>query len=130
MVYGPLTMSRRHILGDLYKTCDHAQTVPVYMHEPGGELLGHAEEGNGPYADSMTFHISEEICKRMAGGQFDYSFATEFAGPAVSGGRRSSRRIRLTSIHLVPRANADAMKPSADVVDPPEGKTKPRRVLI
>ena len=69
MVYGPLTMSRRHVLGDLYNTCDHAESVPVYLHAPGGELLGHAEEGNR-YADVMTFHISEENCKRMAGGQF------------------------------------------------------------
>ena len=130
MVYGPLTMSRRHVLGDLYNTCDHAESVPVYLHAPGGELLGHAEEGNR-YADVMTFHISEENCKRMAGGQFGFSFGTEYTGPEKPGDRRSTRRIRLTSIHLVPRQGYDPIRSKAvpDVVNPPEN-VKRKRSLI
>jgi hypothetical protein len=130
MVYKPLTMARRHILGDLYKTCDRAQTVPVYLGDAGGEILGHAEEGGGPYADSMTFHVSEEICKKIAGGQFDYTFGTELTGRQVPGTRPSMRRVRLTSIHLVVRRGADGIKASADVVNPPEGKPKRRMTVL
>jgi hypothetical protein len=132
MVYGPLTMARRHILGDLYKKCDHSQIVPVYMNDADGEVLGHAEEGGGPYADSLTFHMSEENCKLMAGGKFDYSFGTEFSGPERAGGRQQMRRVRLTSILLVLRKGHEPRdgRPTADVVDPPTEVKRKRRPFL
>ena len=45
---------------------------------------------SGKYADAFTFHLSEDVCKRLAGGQFTYSFDyIKFRNPAA---RRYSTR--------------------------------------
>jgi hypothetical protein len=99
MSYSPLTMKRKHVLGDLYDRCDAVQSVPVYKNDEEGELLGHVDESLGHYADAFTFHLAEEICKRLSAGYYSYSFGYEFAeskAPATG-----KRRIRLTSICIV-----------------------------
>lgn len=101
MSYSPLTFSRRHVLGELYSRCDRMTQVPVYLGSVEGEMLGYADEGLGRYADAFTFHISEENCKKLAAGQFEYSLGFEPVSDTASPGR--ARKVRLTSITLIQR---------------------------
>jgi hypothetical protein len=62
-------------------------------------MIGYADEGLGVYADAFTFHLSEELCKKLLSGHFTYSFDYDFADKddkAV----RGKRRIKLNSIML------------------------------
>ena len=99
MAYSPLSMTRRHVLGDLYARCDSIKKVPVYLCDVDKkpELLGYADESLGQYADAFSFHISDDFCKKLSAGQFTYSFDYDLLGPASAGVRR---RIRLKSINL------------------------------
>ena len=102
MSYSPLSLSRRHVLGDLYSRCDALlESVPVYLAgvaEP--ELLGHADEGLGHFADAFTFHIADDLCKKLSAGQYTYSFDYRFSNPSEKGARD---RVVLTSITLTGR---------------------------
>lgn len=103
MTHQPLTMARRHVLGELYSRCEPVVDVPVYLNDTAGELLGYADESHGKYADAFTFHIADDICKKLAAGHFTYSFEYEFADQADSGLPSSRRRIQLSSILLIMR---------------------------
>ena len=104
MSYSPLTMSRRHVLGELYGRCDRVlRDIPVYLNDTNGERLGHVDEGQGHFADAFTFHLSEDNCKKLAGGQFTYSFDYHFSESATAAGTPQRRRIRLVSIFLTMR---------------------------
>ena len=94
MVYSPLTLSRRHVLGDNYTRCDHSTNVPVYLNDAQGELLGYADESHGIYADAFTFNLPEEFCKKLAGGQYTYSFDFHFAESAKKGMSAGKRRVK------------------------------------
>lgn len=102
MSYSPLSISRRQVLGDLYSRCDPvAESVPVYLagtEQP--ELLGHADEALGHFADAFTFHIADDLCKKLSAGQYTYSFDYQFSDPKQKGSRG---RIILTSITLTGR---------------------------
>lgn len=98
MTYSPLSLSRRHVLGDLYSRCDSiAENVPVYLAGETQELLGHADEALGHYADAFSFHLPDDLCKKLSAGHFTYSFDYDYADPTVTGSRG---RIRLNSITL------------------------------
>jgi hypothetical protein len=100
MSYSPLSMARRHVLGDdLYARCESIKQVPVYLAvvDDKPELLGHADEALGPYADAFSFHLADDFCKRLSSGQYTYSFEYDYVGPSKPGVRR---RIRLRSITL------------------------------
>jgi hypothetical protein len=104
MTYSPLTLSRRHVLGTLYGRCERTtKDVPVYLNDTNGERLGYADEGLGKYADAFTFHLSEDNCKRLAGGHFTYSFDYHFSETASSSATPQKRRVRLISIFLTMR---------------------------
>jgi hypothetical protein len=96
-------MARRHVLGELYSRCEPVVDVPVYLNDTAGELLGYADESHGKYADAFTFHIADDICKKLAAGHFTYSFEYEFADQAESGVPAARRRIQLSSILLIMR---------------------------
>jgi len=97
-------MSRRHVLRDLYGRCERAtKNVPVYLNDTNGEKLGHVDEGQSHFADAFTFHLSEDNCKKLAGGQFTYSFDYHFSESAFAARSSQSRRIRLISIFLTMR---------------------------
>src|SRR6478672_282680 len=98
MTFGPISISRRHVLGDLYSRCDAIESVPVYMDNVQGELLGHVDEGLGHYADAFRFHMSEDVCKKLSAGHFTYSFNYEHsANEEKVVGRK---RIKLNAILL------------------------------
>jgi hypothetical protein len=96
------------------------------LNDLAGEKLGFADESLGKYADAFTFHISEENCKKLAGGQYLYSFNYEFADRSDAGTSKDKRRIKLTSILLTMRKGYDKPLPKsarvvvAEVVPEPE----------
>jgi hypothetical protein len=77
MSYSPLAIKRSHVLGDIYKQCEPVESIPVYMNDASGELLGHVDESLGHYADAFVFHLSEDICKKLSSGHFNYGFDYE-----------------------------------------------------
>lgn len=116
MSFGPISISRRHVLGDLYSRCDAIESVPVYMDNVEGELLGHVDEGLGHYADAFRFHLDEDVCKKLSAGHFTYSFNYQHTDDGETD--RGRRRIKLNAILLnarkgyakpVPKAKASAI---------------------
>jgi hypothetical protein len=102
--YSPLTMSRSRILGNMYTQCDRLNDhIEVYLNDTAGEKLGVVDESLGKYADAFTFHLSEENCKMLAGGKYDYTFNYQFAAQAEATPSRSKRRIQLISMYLTAR---------------------------
>ena len=99
MAINILSLSRRHVLGDLYERCDAiTAAIPVYL--AGGEeptLLGHADESLGHYADAFSFHLDTDSCKKLSAGQYTYVIGYDHTDPKAKGARR---RLRLTSITL------------------------------
>jgi hypothetical protein len=69
----PVTMARRHILGDLNYRCERVQNVPVYLENTAGEVLGFVIESSNQFADALTFHLADDVCKKVATGHFGYS---------------------------------------------------------
>jgi len=98
-----VTLSRRHVLGDLHASCDALRgSVPVYLDGEAREVLGHASEQDGKFADAISFFLSDEICKKLSSGYFTFSFEYEIAKPAT---KAIGRRVILTSIILTGRKN-------------------------
>jgi hypothetical protein len=127
MKYSPLTLSRSHVLGDFYKRCERLSGgISVRLDNAAGEKLGFVDESLGHYADAFTFHLSEENCKMLAGGKFDYTFDYFFSESDMPPLAMSRRRISLTSIFLTERqsaekpiTNAETDNPDARAVQPP-----------
>lgn len=110
MPYAPLTLSRRHVLGDLYSQCDPVASVPVFWHDVQGTPVGFVNESSGEYSDAFVFDIGEEFCKKLAGGQLLCQFNYEYADAAASRSTREKRRVRLTSFVLtLPKKPDDAI---------------------
>lgn len=103
MSSGPISVSRRHVLGDLYSRCDVISSVPVYLNSVDGELLGHVDQGLGHYADAFSFHLPDDICKKLSAGFFTYAFDYQYTDPAAEPGR--PKRVTLNSICLIARQN-------------------------
>lgn len=74
MSYSPLAIKRRQVLGEIYKYCDTVESIPVYLNDTSGELLGHADESLGCYTDAFLFHLPEDICKKLSTSHYDFSF--------------------------------------------------------
>ncbi|MBX7054458.1 MAG: hypothetical protein K1X36_05840 [Pyrinomonadaceae bacterium] len=100
MAYGPLALSRRHVLGEYYSRCEAIESVPVYLNDPAGEVIGHVDESMGKYADAFLFHLSEDMCKKLSAGHYTYSFEFENIDPGSSA---AGRRFRLLAVMLTAR---------------------------
>ena len=111
MSYSPLSVKRRHVLGDLYEKCDSIESVPVYQDSESGELLGYADEGLGHFADAFSFHLAEDVCKKLSTGHYIYSFGYEYSDPEGTPGR--NRRLKLTHIFLTGRKPVEPVGPRA-----------------
>ena len=105
-------MSRRHVLGDLYARCESVVSVPVYLENKEGEMLGYVDQGLGHYADAFSFHLADDVCKKLSAGYFTFSFDVSYTEPAAMPGR--SRKMRLNSISLVARQNYE--KPASRAI--------------
>jgi len=99
MSYSPLAIKRSRVLGDIYKRCEPIVTIPVYMDDESGELLGHADESLGHYADAFVFHLSEDVCKKLSSGHYTYGLDYDI----LESGSDKPSNIRLNSIMLVGR---------------------------
>ncbi|MGD9563277.1 MAG: hypothetical protein AB7F88_13825 [Pyrinomonadaceae bacterium] len=103
MANNPVTMARRHVLGELNQRCDPVENVPVYLDDTAGEQLGFVDETSGKYADAITFHLADDVCKKLAAGQFSYAFEYNYADGDDKAAASSKRRVKLSSITLVSR---------------------------
>jgi hypothetical protein len=102
MITGPLSFSRRHVLGDLYSRCEPLINVPVYLKDAEEkEEIGFADESLGQYADALSFHLAEDVCKKLSSGNFAFSFEYDLVDP--SGRPAKPNRIKIISITLNPR---------------------------
>ncbi|HEY0426646.1 MAG TPA: hypothetical protein VGC76_02465 [Pyrinomonadaceae bacterium] len=97
MSYSPLAIKRNHVLGDIYKNCDSVESIPVYLNDTAGELLGHVDESLGRYADAFLFHLPEDICKKLSTGHYNYSFDYD----VLYNQNEKKRHIKLNCILLV-----------------------------
>jgi hypothetical protein len=81
MEKNPLSLKRRHILGNLYGKCENITGIPVYLDEVTDEPIGFADESLGRYVDAFSFYLPDTICKRLASNgyvvAFDYDVSTE-----------------------------------------------------
>jgi hypothetical protein len=111
MKYSPLTLSRSRVLGGLYTRCERLATkyISVYLNDASGEKLGVVDESQGQYADAFTFYLSEENCKMLAGGKYDYSFDCQLSESASVTPSRSKRPIQLISMYLTARKTYDTL---------------------
>lgn len=103
MTSGPISLSRRHVLGDLYSRCDVVTSVPVYLNSVEGELLGHVDQGLGHYADAFSFHLADDVCKKLSAGFFTYAFDYQYSEEPIVAGQR--KKVILTAIFLIARQN-------------------------
>ena len=100
MTYSPLAIKRSQVLGSIYKYCDAVESIPVYMNDTSGELLGHVDETLGRYADAFLFHLPEDICKKLSSNHYNFSFDYEVLYNKTD----KKRRIKLNHIMLVGKA--------------------------
>src|SRR4029434_8525242 len=97
MAINILSLSRRHVLGDLYERCDSiTAAIPVYLAGDEPTLLGHADQSLGHYADAFSFHLDTDSCKKLSAGQFTCIVSYDHAERKAN----SRRKIKLTSITL------------------------------
>src|ERR1700753_1774015 len=99
MSYSPLAIKRRQLFGDIYSRCGKIESIPVYMNDISGELLGHVDESLGHYADAFVFHLSEDVCKKLSSGHYNYGLDYDLLETSVG----KTDRIRLNYIMLVGR---------------------------
>lgn len=103
--HSPVTLSRRHVLGDLYARCDALTGhVPVYLDGGEGEPLGHANEESGTFADAISFFLDDENCKKLSSGYFTFALNCNLLKAADKNIRE---RVVVESITLVGRKNYD-----------------------
>lgn len=105
MSASPLSIARKHVLGDLYADCEPiTEQVPVYLAEDQSEMLGHVDEALGKYAGAFTFHLADDVCKRLSAGQYTYEFDIE-RSPKTG-------RVVLRTVFLVARKNYEKPLPA------------------
>ena len=86
MAISVLSLSRRHVLGELYDRCEVlAGSIPVYLAGDEPTLLGYADQSLGHYADAFSFHLDPDSCKKLSAGQFGYTFDFKHSNPKVTG---------------------------------------------
>jgi len=105
MKHSPVSLARRHVLGDLYAQCDALKhSVPVYLAGDEKELLGHADETLGEFSDAISFHLPDEMCRKLSSGHFSLTFDYDVTPPK---GPKSLGRVVILSFTLVGRKGYD-----------------------
>ena len=103
MNYSPLTIKREFVLGKIYNQCDPVESIPVYMRDQSGELLGFVDESMGRYADAFLFHLPESVCKQLSSNRYNYAFDFEYSDQTTQSVNK--KRIKLKHILLVEKKN-------------------------
>lgn len=101
MELAAISLSRRHVLGDLYSRCDAIDSIPVYLDSAEGELIGYVDQGLGHYADAFSFHLQSDVCKKLSSGHYTYGFSYQYS--ESEGESSARRRVKLDSICLIAR---------------------------
>ena len=114
MAHSPLTLSRRHVLGDLYAQCDPVDSIPIYWNDLEGSEIGFVDQSSGEYADAFTFHMGEEFCRKLAAGQIVCHFNYESLGKTAKSATPNRTRFRLTSFVLVSRKGYEKPTPKLE----------------
>ena len=115
MKYSPLSISRRHVLGDLYARCEHIESIPVFLGDERTEPIGHVDESLGIYADAFCFHLTDDDCKKLSTGNFTFSFDYERVEPP--GNEARNFKVRLNFVVLHPRKAYEKPGAKAAVVE-------------
>lgn len=106
MSYSPLSIKRRFILGDLYAQVESSGQIPVYIDTVTDDPVGFADENLGTYADAFSFHLPEDVCKKLSTGHYGFGFDYELTG--------EKNKIKLNYILLISthreKAKRDAAK--------------------
>lgn len=114
-----LSLSRRHVLGDIHYRCDDVSgSIPVYLagdDEP--VLIGYADQSLGHYSDAISFHLDSDEAKKLSTGSFSFSGTYEFSNPRDKSGRS---RVKITSITLTGRKSYEKPVPKQKVDSEPE----------
>lgn len=93
----------------MYGRCDALSgEVPVYLDGDERELIGHANEQLGKFADAFSFFLSDDNCKKLSSGHFTFAFDYQLS---KSPGKDVGSRVVLTSITLVGRQNYEKPMP-------------------
>ena len=97
-----LSLSRRHVLGDLYSRCDAVEgEIPVYLAtEDEPIVIGHADQALGHYADAFSFHLEADECKKLSSGHFSFSVTYEHSQIREPG---SLGPVKVTAVTLIAR---------------------------
>lgn len=98
MTYNPLAITRRTILGDLYKQCDPINSIPVYLNDASGEPIGTADESLGNYVDAFLFHLPEDVCKKLSTSGYQIAVDYDYLDKS---NETSQSRVRLNHIVLI-----------------------------
>lgn len=112
MTYRPLSLKRRHVLGDLYDRCNAiVDSIPVYLAGDEKELLGHVDQSLGHFADAFSFFVAEDVCKKLSANQFGYAFDYEYLSE-----NEARSRVKLNSITLIGREPYKKPVPRGEVI--------------
>ncbi len=101
MTYSPLTIKRKQVLGDLYKRCESVESIPVYLDDASGELLGRVDECLGKYADAFSFHLAEDVCKKLSTSGYDFAFDYDLVDKTAAANGKS--QVKLNCVVLIAR---------------------------
>lgn len=94
-ILGPVSLTRRHVLGELYPRCETlAEQIPLYLDGDAPEVLGHVDQALGVFRDAFSFHVTSDVGKGLCAGYYTFAFDCE---PV------ENRRLRLVSITLKQR---------------------------
>lgn len=89
-----LTLKRKHVLGNLYNKCENISSIPVYLEGNTNDAIGTADEELGRYTDAFSFHLPEDICKKLSSNGYVVAFDYDFCD-------KTSRKIKLNHFVLV-----------------------------
>lgn len=98
-----LTIARSHVLGSLHRRCERISHIFVFLEGDDSTPIGYADESLGVYADAFVFHLSEPVCKKLAAGQYTYSFEYSKPEPSKAGVPAIRNPVKLDRMILVPR---------------------------
>src|SRR3712207_1769047 len=67
-----LAIKRKHVLGDLYNSCEVAESIPVYIDDKPDEPIGTADSSLGTFVDAFLFHLPDDVCKKLSTGHYQF----------------------------------------------------------
>ncbi|HEX8195552.1 MAG TPA: hypothetical protein VF571_05015 [Pyrinomonadaceae bacterium] len=88
-----LAIKRKHVLGDLYNSCEVSESIPVFIEDQMDEPVGYADSSLGVYVDAFLFHLPEDVCKKLSTGHYKFGLDYDLSG--------NKNKVKLNHILLV-----------------------------